>query len=87
MSDKHTGLADPDADATVTANAAVFQLPNGISMVGIFHIQCDCQPTSSLAAPVNLKSMKAVCRFCGMVYKVEKLSLTANIHGGSSQVN
>ena len=87
MSDKHACLADPDADATVTANAAVFQLPNGISMVGIFHIRCDCQPTATLAAPVNLKSMNAVCRFCGMVYKVKELSLTANIHAGITQVN
>ena len=85
------------ADDRVTVNAAEFQLANGISMLGIFHVRCSCQPTSALAAPINMKKMKAVCRFCGMVYTVEELSLTAKIHAdidgvtvapaGSSQLN
>ena len=80
-----------------TVNAAEFQLPNGILMLGIFHIRCSCQPTSALSAPINLTKMTAVCRFCGMVYTVEEFSLTAEIHAniegvpvapdGSSQPN
>ena len=92
--EKPTRQADPATDgATVTANAAEFRLPNGISMLGIFHVRCDCQPTAALAAPINLKTMTAVCRFCGMAYTVAELSLTANIEivpatpVGSSQVN
>ena len=68
----------PDT-AAITTNAAEFRLANGILLLGIFHVRCDCQSTAALAAPINLKSMTAECRFCGMVYTVEQLTLTANI--------
>ena len=97
MSGKRTSEEDACDESTVTANAAEFQLPNGILMVGIFHVRCACQPTSALAAPINLKSMTAVCRFCGLVYKVEELKVNASIYphvngapaepSGSKQVN
>ena len=77
--------------SVITTNAAEIRLPNGVVLLGIFHVRCDCQPTSALAAPINLKSMTAECRFCGMVYTVEELSLTANIRAavpaGNSQAN
>ena len=63
-----------------TVNAAEFHLPNGILMLGIFHVRCSCQPTSALSAPINLTKMTAVCRFCGMVYTVEEFSITAKIY-------
>ena len=69
-----------NADVSVTANAAEFELENGIRMLGIFHVRCQCQPTASLAAPINLQTMAAVCRFCGAIYRVQELSLKADIH-------
>ena len=66
----------------MTANAAEFLLPNGVVLVGIFHVRCSCQETSSLAAPINLLTMSAVCRFCNTAYKVNELSLRAEIEVG-----
>ena len=73
-------------DKPKTVNAAEFQLANGILMLGIFHVRCSCQPTSALSAPINLMNMTAVCRFCGMVYTVKELSLTAEIHASIEDV-
>ena len=97
MSDESKCQADHGDDVTVTGNAAEFHLHNGISMLGIFHVRCDCQPTAVLSAPINLKMMTAVCRFCGTVYEVEELAVKATIHenfngapvtpGGSGRAN
>ena len=97
MSDEIKCDVPPGADVSVTANAAEFEMPNGISVLGIFHVRCDCQPTAALAAPIDFETMTAKCRFCGMVYKVEELSVTFCIHAdningvpvatGSDQVN
>ena len=70
---------EPTDGVALTANAAEFLLPNGVVMVGIFHVRCSCQETSSLAAPINLLTMVAVCRFCNAVYKVSEFSLRAAI--------
>ena len=66
------------------------RLANGIMLLGIFHVRCDCQSTAALAAPINLKSMTAECRFCGMLYTVDELQITANIRAdvaGNGQAN
>ena len=55
-------------------------------MMGIFHVRCGCQPTAALAAPINFKLMTAVCRFCGMVYTVQELSVNANIYANINGV-